>query len=430
MKKKLKKKLIIFSILLSLLVFINSPLFPLQSIAFADNNASTIGGVGVSGMKEGEIRDALNKAIKEYKNKTIEVTGAGTKIEIDPSQLQFKVEETIQEYISQTDKSWYAFWESKKKVNIPLQISPNEEIKQQIAAVPQWDADQTYNNLILVASLLRSHEVEATASSLAGIDNERIAVSIVEIPASITDIQTVIDFIPERVITSGEEISFLDEMSPILGSISRETVNFVASALYQTALRMNGQIVERYTHTELPSYIQPGLDAFVSGAQNKNLRFSNTLSQPVKLKVAREGLNLKIEVYAVTAEDAVSIRVSRDKEVEPRTITRYTLDLPIGKYQVVQEGKAGLRVTVYRSSAGEEKVLSKDYYPPTNKILLKSARVPATTSGDGTSTGSDGSAGTSPEEETSEPIEFDENGKPIEKDKNEYDKGGNITSGK
>jgi hypothetical protein len=423
-KKKLKKKLIIFSILLSLLVFINSPLFPLQSIAFADNNASTIGGVGVSGMNEGEIRDALTKAIKEYKDSTIEVSGAGTKVKIDPAEIQFKVEETIQEYISQTDKPWYAIWESKKKVNIPLQISPNDAIKQQIAAVPQWDADQTYNNLMLIASLLRSHEVEATTSSLAGIDNERIAVSIVEIPATITDIQTVIDFIPERVITSGEEISFLDEMAPILGSISRDTVNFVASAFYQTALRMNGQIVERYTHTELPSYIQPGLDAFVSSAQNKNLRFSNTLSQPVKLKISREGLNLKVEAYAVTAEDAVSIRVSRDKEVEPRTISRFSLDLPIGKYQVIQEGKAGLRVTVYRSSAGEEKVISKDYYPPTNTILLKSARVPATTTGSGTSTGGTEPTPTEPSEE----IKFDENGKPIEKDDKEYDKGGKVTT--
>jgi hypothetical protein len=119
--------------------------------------------------------------------------------------------------------------------------------------------------------------------------------------------------------------------------------------------------------------------------------------------------------------------------VAPRTITRYSLDLPIGKYQVIQEGKNGLRVTVYRTSAGEEKVISKDYYAPTNKILLKSARVPATTTDSGTSTGTDGSTSTTPEEleEVVDPIEFDENGKPIEKDKNEYDKGGNvITSGK
>ena len=427
---KLKKKLIILSILFSLLVFINSPLFPLQSIAFADNNASTIGGVGVSGMDEGEIRNALNKAIKEFKDSKIEVSGAGTSIVIDPSQLQFNVDETIKDYLSQTDKSWYAFWESKKKVNIPLQISPNDEIKQQIAAVTQWDADQTYNNLMLVASLLRSHEVEAVASSVAGIDNERIAVSIVEIPASITDIQTVIDFIPERIIASGEEISFLNEMEPILGTISRDTVNFVASAFYQTALRMNGQIVERYTHTELPSYIQPGLDAYVSVAENKNLRFNNALSQAVKLKLSREGLNLKLEVFAVAEEEAVSVRVSRDQEVEPRTITRFSLDLPIGKYQVIQEGKSGLRVTVYRSSGGEESVISKDYYPPTNKIILKSARVPATPSTDGTTPAAGSNTGTSPVE-TDEPIQFDEEGNPIEKDNNEYDKGGKvITSGK
>ena len=427
---KLKKKLIILSILFSLLVFINSPLFPLQSIAFADNNASTIGGVGVSGMDEGEIRNALNKAIKEFKDSKIEVSGAGTSIVIDPSQLQFNVEETIKDYLSQTDKSWYAFWESKKKVNIPLQISSNDEIKQQIAAVTQWDADQTYNNLMLVASLLRSHEVEAVASSVAGIDNERIAVSIVEIPASITDIQTVIDFIPERIIASGEEISFLNEMDPILGTISRDTVNFVASAFYQTALRMNGQIVERYTHTELPGYIQPGLDAYVSVAENKNLRFNNALSQAVKLKLSREGLNLKLEVFAVAEEEAVSVRVSRDQEVEPRTITRFSLDLPIGKYQVIQEGKAGLRVTVYRSSGGEESVISKDYYPPTNKIILKSARVPATPSTDGTTPADGSNTGTSPVE-TDEPIQFDEEGNPIEKDNNEYDKGGKvITSGK
>ena len=425
----LKKKLIVLSILCSFLVYLNSPFFPLQFRAFANDNGSTIGGVSVSGMKEEEIRNALSKAIEEYISNPIEVSGAGTSIEIDSSKLQFNIDATLEEFISQTGKPWYAFWESTKKINIPLQINSNEEIKQQIAEVKQWETESTYNNLILIASLLRSHDVEAKASEIAGIDNERIAVAIAEIPSSITDVQTIIDFIPERIIASGEEISFLDEMSPILGTVSRETVSFVSSTLYQTALRMDAQIIERSTHTELPSYIQPGLDAFVSGAQNKNLRFVNSLSQPVMLKVSREGINLKMEVYAASGEDEVSIRVTRDQEVEPRTITRYSLELPLGKSQEIQKGKNGLRVTVYHTSSGEERVISRDYYPPTNTILLKSARVPATsTSGDSKTGGENVSESPDLEEseEDFESIEFDENGNPIEKDNNEYDKGGNI----
>lgn len=52
----------------------------------------------------------------------------------------------------------------------------------------------------------------------------------------------------------------------------------------------------------------------------------------------------------------------------------------MGTTKLIQEGKQGLRVTVTRtiSKNGDERIqeISRDYYPPKNRIVLNSARQP------------------------------------------------------
>ena len=375
----IKKKIVLLAVLTSILIYIISPINGLQTRVLAnDNESSTIGGIPVGDLNEEEIRKVVEKEISNWQSKSIVITGSGNSIQIDPTKLQYDIDESIKQYTDKSSKSWMAFWQKKPVVHIPLVVLPNEEIKKQIGAQPFWEVDATYSNVMTNAAYLRNHEIEAVVSKFTSIDNERIAVSIKEVPATVSGIQAIVDRLNKVVIQSGEEFSLLTQLEPLIGSASSETINFTASLLYESALKLTAQITERHHHQVLPDYLNPGLDAYIQLSQQKDLRFINILKQPVQLKLTREGLTLKAEFNAATVDENATVRVNRDGEVLPRVITRYSSELPIGRNQLIQEGSPGLRVTVYRTNnvTGEEQLVSRDYYPPTNQIILESSRQP------------------------------------------------------
>ena len=110
--------------------------------------------------------------------------------------------------------------------------------------------------------------------------------------------------------------------------------------------------------------------------KTEDFRFSNTFETPIKLKLSKDGGNLVAEVYTTLNKTNVSVSVSRDEVIQPRTITRYSEDLAIGKTTQLQKGEEGLRVSVYRTVDGEQNLVSRDYYPPVNRVLLRSSRQP------------------------------------------------------
>ncbi len=403
----IKKKKILLAVLTSILIYIVSPINGLQTRVLAnDNESSTIGGIVVGDLDEDEIRKVVEKEIFNWQSKSIVITGSGNSIQIDPTKLQYNIDESIKQYTEQSSKSWLAFWQKKPVVHIPLVVLPNEEIKKQIGAQPFWEVDATYSNVMTNAAYLRNHEIEAVVSKFSSIDNERIAVSIKEVPATVSGIHAIVDQLNKVMIQSGEEFSLLTHLEPIIGSASSETINFTASLLYESALKLTAQITERHHHQVLPEYLNPGLDAYIQLSQQKDLRFVNILKQPVQLKLTREGLTLKAEFYAATVDENATVRVNRDGEVLPRIITRYSSELPIGKNRLIQEGAPGLRVTVYRTNnvTGEEQLVSRDYYPPTNRIILESSRQPDAATG-----GVDGSGNSSTNDGT--PADSNTNGK-------------------
>jgi hypothetical protein len=386
---KIKWKIVILAVLSCLLIYILTPVSLLQSTAYAEDGGSTIGGIAVSDLKEDELKQALETGITNWTNTLVTVSGAGTSVELDASQFEFNVDQTIQTYESQTDKAWFAFWKKRPVVHIPFNVTPNESIKEQLAAQPLWDAEATYTNIETNVAYLRNHEIEAVAAPYSSIDNERLSAVIKEIPSNLTDTQSFADLLNDRILAPGTEFSFLQEVDPLLGSSNRETISFVASAIYEAALKMNAQISERHQHQQLPSYLTAGLDANVQVALNRDLRFINIAPQPVQLKVTNEGFTLKVEFYAATTDTTATVRVNNDGEVLPKVVTRYTNDLPIGRSQIIEQGSSGMRITVYRTNndSGQDEVVSKDYYPPTNKVILKSSRQPVeATNPDGTTT--------------------------------------------
>jgi len=149
----------------------------------------------------------------------------------------------------------------------------------------------------------------------------------------------------------------------------------VSSTLYNAALLAGFEIVERRPHSRVSGYIQAGRDATVY-YPTIDLRFRNRLEAPVMLSLQVEGNKL----YAAVLGDP---RARRLVEVTTRTIstlapkTDHILDatLPSGKEVVEQEPETGLIVeTLRKVFTGDgvqvsEEVLSRDVYPPVNRIL-------------------------------------------------------------
>lgn len=365
-------------ILLVVLLSIWIPNFIVSSVASADNNAvgSTIGGVETGDLKGEELKALLTNAVNDWYTHNLTVTGGGTSVEVSSSTFQFDIENTVANYENQVHKSWYTFWKDTPTVHLPLVVFPSEIVKNEISNVSSWDTDLTYNNVKMNAAYLKTDPVEAVVIDVSVLETDRISLSVEPMPEGAMGINELVLALHETVIEPQMAFSMIEKLGDTMNLANREAINFVASNLYNAALNINAEVLERHSQNEIPSYLKPGLEAKVEVLANEDLKFANNSSNPVVLKLIMEEGNLKTEVYTPAKETEVDVTVSQDEEIQPRTITRYSADLAIGQTEQVQEGAKGLRVSVYRTAFDEQKLVSRDYYPPVDRIIVKSSKQP------------------------------------------------------
>ena len=373
-----KGKIALFIVLVITLVYIVYPSNLMVDKVYADDEitGSTIGGIAVNRLSSEELREVLNDAIARWTSEPIIINGGGSTMKINATAFHYDVDSTLALYESMIKKDWYAFWETKDTVHIPLEIKPNDSIKKELANISIWHTDSTYDKVMMQAANLASHEIEADVTNLTLLENERIALAIEEIPKEAVGVSEIVDVLNNQILNPHETFSFIEEMENQAEAVNDEALNFVASILYSVALNTNSEIVERTSQNVLPSYLEAGIEVAVKRDGSKDLRFVNTTSNAIKLKLSIEEDHFKIEAYSTNKEQDVEVSVVRDQQVKPRTIIRYSNELNIEEEQVLEEGAPGYRVSVYRysTSMGNEELVSKDYYPPKNRIILKSSR--------------------------------------------------------
>lgn len=444
---KLKAKLLILGILSALLIYLTLPITNQNEKVYADNGkGSTIAGIDVSGMKEKEIREALNKAIEEWKSEPVIITDGGTKLEIDSSKIEFNVDQTITQFINSVDKPWYAFWEKKKVVHIPLIVGPNEDLKNEIGKFSVWKTDETYNAAISAISYLKGHEIEAIIADFSIYENERLSLAIEDMPNNVVNIKQIVEALNDYIVNPDETFSFNEVIQQKVGKPDADTLNFVASVLHSAVLETEFEIVERHQQSSIPSYVSAGKEAKVSLSTNEDFKFLNNSGHVALIKASAKDEKLKIEIYSDVKGKKVRVTVE-EEVVKPRIVTRYSRDLAIGQSKLIQSGVEGLRVNVYRTITGDGETIddriSRSYYPPKNRIVLVSARQETT------STENSETETTDPndiDDSNTEDIDLDGDGLPdIEGDDSEetddteestddenlppgsyYDKGGNL----
>lgn len=433
-------KIISLFLVIVLIVGFFVPSFVLNDTVFAKEGpkSSTIGGIEIIDVKTSDLATTLQNAISEWQGAEMEVVSEGISKTIDPKQFVFDTSAAIAQYEMLTKKPWYAFWQKEKIVHIPIPVTVNEVITQQIDEAGIWDTDKTLQKLILQASYLKEHKVEAVINEDSMQTEERIAFQIAELPANSQGVAKIIPLLNDVNLVPNQSISLLTLLGEQAGVVNDAGLDFVASMLYSVILQTDYEILERHSQEINPSYLQQGIEADINAALVKDLQFINRSEQLGKMKASMEGNQLKIEVFAAAKDKDITVRVSKDKIVKPRIIYRYSEDLKAGQERVEQEGKEGSRVEVYRSivenGATEEQFISRDYYAPQNRIVTRSSQEPVTIT---TPTQNVGAGTSDPDLE----VDLDGNGLPDvkpstpEETKQEdgpeivygyYDKGGNF----
>ena len=115
----------------------------------------------------------------------------------------------------------------------------------------------------------------------------------------------------------------------------------VSGTLYNCALLADLAVTCVHPHSLPVSYVAPSFDAMVSSWSD--LRFVNTLSAPVTLKMTADGQYLRAEIYGVKGEFSVRRRSETLGEIPFETERLTDTSLAPGEERVEAAGKNGLR---------------------------------------------------------------------------------------
>ena len=380
MKRYIKISVLVIVTFLLIAVFLPNFVLNNNVLAKGDTKGSTIGGVEVTDVEDAKMESILQAAITEWQAAAVEVSGGESTITIDANHLIFDIEAAISEYEVLTQKPWYAAWQNNRIVHIPIPVTVKESAIAQIQSVVIWESDKTVDNVMVQASYLRNHKVEAVINDAYMQTEERIGFQVADIPAGVQGIPEIITSLNDVIIAPNQPVSLLTLLGEQAGAVNEVGLDFLASMLYSTVLQTDYEMIERHSQQVLPAYLQQGIEADVNIDLEKDLQFINVSEQPGKLKASIEGNKLKIEIFVQTKLKDITVRVSKDKVVKPRVIYRYSKDIKAGKEQVEQEGQEGVRVEVYRSivenGTTNEQLISRDYYAPQNRIVTRSSKVP------------------------------------------------------
>ena len=149
----------------------------------------------------------------------------------------------------------------------------------------------------------------------------------------------------------------------------------ISSTLYNAAVKANLEITERRNHSFTTSYIRAGQDATVVYGV-ADLKFKNTRTYPIKISAS---VNSGIAEFKI---NGIKEEVEYDISLVPVTTgtipfgTQQVLDpsLAPGQQVVEQRGASGLRVTTYKDTKLEGKLVSRevfttDTYSPMQNII-------------------------------------------------------------
>lgn len=368
-------------------------------LAKGDAGNGTIAGVEIVDKKKSEIKTQIASEIVKWKEKDIEVEGSTATMTISSDLIHFDIDKTVDHYIAASSATWYKFWSKKKDVQIPMEVTVEEEVQEQLKEASFFYVDETIEAIKEHAQFLKEGAVQAEEVPLSKEDMKRVSFEIQEVVVDGHGISQVVDMLDEITIAGGETFSFLERLEEMNSFYSDETADFVASVLYSVVLQSEMDIQERHSQNVLPPYLEPGIEVKVNERRNQDFSFVNRTNRPYVIDATLQDGRLKVELYSFPSAYEVAVDVRQREVIKPRTIYRLTSSLAAGRERVLEQGEAGLHVNVYKrvtemaGSYEEDILVSQDFYPPKHKVVLVSSLEPQTTTpSDGNSSSTDASS--------------------------------------
>ena len=150
-----------------------------------------------------------------------------------------------------------------------------------------------------------------------------------------------------------------------------------SSTLYLATLKSNLEIVERYAHRYVPSYIPKGMDATVSWG-GPNYQFRNNTDYPIKIRAVYSKGYLTMTLYG-TKTDGVTVKMTNKvlSTTEYETVYEDDPTLPAGTESVKTTPYTGYKVETYRNLYDRDgNLISSNFeassnYKVRNKVILK-----------------------------------------------------------
>lgn len=196
-------------------------------------------------------------------------------------------------------------------------------------------------------------------------------VAIKDIPLGL---QSIIEKNPEIEIAAESTFSLLDfAKKEKIEDI--DSLNVIATGIYQAILPSNFSILERNISSNLPDYSSLGYEARVNPIKKADLVIANPNKAKYVLTLYLENNQLKVKMKGETLVYTYQISTKDEQKLAPKTIVQYSPLLLPGKTKVQTKGEEGIIVKVYREIfQGDQliktELISEDYYPPSYQVEI------------------------------------------------------------
>ncbi|WP_339198267.1 hypothetical protein NSQ41_00595 [Aeribacillus sp. FSL K6-8210] len=232
----------------------------IANAAFTIPDGSTVGGIDVGGMTVDEAKDILSDKINEWKNQSDMTIESPTEILTIPSEdIQYDLNQTMDQLLEKTKTPWYAFFIKKKSVDLPLVVKVNITDEELSEWPNHIDKVKTINNVETTASYLGEHNIQAVLTE-ANEQNDVIAEASWNIPKDYIFLDELVEELNGKKITPGNSFSFLQQVANEVSYFREDDGNFVVSMLYSLLLQTNVEIIERHSQRVIPAYSSAHLD--------------------------------------------------------------------------------------------------------------------------------------------------------------------------
>ena len=335
------------------------------------SSGTTVGSVNLEGKTAQEAIELLKAAAADWHaNSTLKLHYKEKTITLETEQFVFDPEETIFSLADGRKNAMRVSLDESVLVDWIGSISPpliGEEINLKDLSV----------KLAEPAAILKTGEFTVGLEEFMpkkAVDEGVISEGTVEVKEPSSDLGLAAKEFTSITIEGGTEFSFNRLVKDKgLENVSDEALSMMATATYIAVLQTNFEILERNISKELPNYAKLGSEVFVSTGSGKDFVFANPNNNMYELSFSYSGGKLVASISGTKFLYDYKMVADGKALFKPKTIKQFSPLLKNGQVNIVEEGKEGAIIKIYREIYSQGNlidtiVMSEDYYPPVHRV--------------------------------------------------------------